>query len=57
MSGKLAIRELATEKGVQVNYSGKDKTMYVTGEKAKSFVTICNFKGGRKVFGFSIKAN
>jgi len=57
MSGKLAIRELATEKGVQVNYSGKEKTMYVTGEKAKSFVTICNFKGGAKVFGFKVKAN
>jgi len=60
MSQKTVIAQLAASKGVSVSYSGKENTMFVKStdeKKAKAFVTICNFKGGRKVFGFSIKAN
>ena len=57
MSGKVEIAKLAATKGVTVGYSGKENTMFVKGAKAKAFVTICNFKGGRGYFGFSVKAN
>ena len=56
MSGKVEIAKLAATKGVTVGYSGKENTMFVHGDakKAKGFVTICNFKGGKRYFGFKV---
>ncbi len=57
MSRKVEIAQLAATKGVQVSYSGKTNTMHVKGDekKAKSFITVCNFKGGKGYFGFALK--